>query len=263
MVADGCEGVREKTPASPRPPNAEGDVGGADGEQHPERGLLSAEDSCERRGIDLAGERAGASTRFLLDRAQGVQAPGEHQNSRCGFHPRPAGVVKRATRGDRKQTGGQRQCERRQDQPFGDLGHRAAHHGVSAERCRRRSNSHENDEGRERPHEPHSTDRMQKFEKSSHGTPRPPVPSQISAFDAVRGAASVGARLGFSWTLGASAPAGPRRSLPAAWIPLESLVRIEPFQEVRREFRRCLFRPPTPAETPAGFGSRPDSRRRG
>ena len=61
-----------------RPPDPKHDIGGRDRKKNPQRALLSKR-PCDRIGVQLARNRAGASLGFVLYGAQNLEAAREDQ----------------------------------------------------------------------------------------------------------------------------------------------------------------------------------------
>ena len=91
-----------------RPPDPERDVGGGDGEQHPQGAALARERDRQRGGIEQAGEGPGALLGLPPHRSLHVDQPAlEHQDAGGELQPGPAGVEVGAVERHRQQAGHQ------------------------------------------------------------------------------------------------------------------------------------------------------------
>ena len=111
--------------------------------------------------------------------------PAKIKNPGCELHPSPAGVVKCAVHGDRQHARDKRERERREKHPGRDFSHLAAHQAVVSEGGRRRRKVHEDKQGRDGPHEPGGSDRVEKFDKPSQGVSKV-VPSMCQIYRGLR-----------------------------------------------------------------------------
>ena len=155
-------------PRKARPPDPKHDIGGRDRKKNPQRALLS-KPARDRIGVQVTRNRAGASLGFVLYGGQNLKAAREHKSPCCELYPSPAGVVKCAVRGNRQHARDERERERREKNPRRDCCYRAARQGVASKGSRRRRKAHEDEQGRDGPHEPGGSDRVEKFEEPSQG----------------------------------------------------------------------------------------------